>query len=178
MDGCKLIIVSGIDGGFAEFNNAVEPLLCNQDCLKIPYNKFRTFTQNIGTMRQIINKLTGSLVIVGWSIGAVSAAFLADCKNINSVILINAFFSRSEVLKRRNIQCDEEVTIASTYKQPVNYTIIAGKLDNKIPYVESEKIACHYSLSPERLLIYNEAKHNLCSFPKGSIANIINFSML
>ena len=129
-------------------------------------------------MRIVINDINENVIVIGWSIGAVAAAFLADCKNIKSVILINAFFSRYEILKRRNIACDEEVTIYETSKQSVNYIIIAGRLDNKIPYTESKKIAHYYKIEPDRLLIFDEAKHNLSSFPKGIIANMINNNML
>lgn len=178
MDGCKLVAISGIDGCFDEFNKTIEVLLIKKNCIKISYNRSISFAQNIKEIRTIINDISGNVIIIGWSIGAVAAAFLADCHNIRSVILINAFFSRYEILKRRNIACDENVTIYETFKQPVNYIIIAGRLDNKIPYTESKRIALYYKIDPDRLLIFDEAKHNLSSFPQGIIANIINNNML
>lgn len=178
MDGCKLVAISGIDGCFDEFNKTIEVLLNKKDCIKISYNRSISFIQNIKEMRIVINDINENVIVIGWSIGAVAAAFLANCQNIKSVILINAFFSRYEILKRRNIACDEEVTIYETSKQSVNYIIIAGRLDNKIPYTESKKIAHYYKIEPDRLLIFDEAKHNLSSFPKGIIANMINNNML
>ncbi len=125
-------------------------------------------------MKRRINQLKGRTVIVGWSIGAVAAAFLANCNCVDSVIMINAFFSRTKILARRNIVCDEEVNMLSTNKQPIKYTLIAGGLDDKIPYEESLKIVDYYGLSFENFLLYTYAKHNLNSFPKGQLAQIIN----
>lgn len=70
-----------------------------------------------------------------------SGCFLADSENVDSVVMINPFYKRSEVLKLRNIYCDEEVCIENTTKQPVNYVIIAGVQDDKIPYTESLNVA-------------------------------------
>lgn len=174
MDGCKVIVISGIDGNFLDFINYVEPNLDCENCLKISYDRLRTFPQNIETMRTIIENTNQKCCLVGWSIGAVAVAFLSDCFNVASSILINPFFNRSEVLKQHNIFCDEEVCIASTTKQNVEYTIIAGKMDDKIPYTESIRILNHYNLDPNSLVLINDAKHGLGSFPQGTISEIIN----
>lgn len=174
MDGCKIIAISGIDGNFSDFINYIEP---NLDCkinLKISYDRSLTFRQNIQVMRSIIDKSDQKCCLVGWSIGAVAVAFLSDCLNVASTIMINPFFCRSEILKKRNILCDEEVCIFSTSKQNVKYIIIAGKMDDKIPYSESLRIMEHYNLNPNALVLIDEAKHGLSTFPNGTISEIIN----
>ena len=174
MVGCKLVIISGIDGDFTEFDSSIGGLLNCRNLLKISYDRTLTFVQNIEVMRLMIEQDYEKCIIVGWSIGAVAAAFLAGCTNVKAIIMINAFFSRSKVLARRNIYCDEEVSISSTTKQLVEYTIIAGKMDDKILYEESERIVNYYNLSSDSFELFPDAKHNLKSFPKGQIANIIN----
>ena len=174
MDGYKVIAISGIDGSFLDFSNSVEGGIAVEECLKISYDRSLTFLQNIEVMRSIISKIDRKCCIIGWSIGAVAAAFLADCKNVNTVVMINPFYKRSEVLKLRNIFCDEEVCIETTNEQPVNYVIIAGIQDDKIPYTESLKVANHYNLRKENLYLIENAKHSLDSFPSGLIQEIIN----
>lgn len=175
MDGCKLVIISGIDGSFAEFNNTIERFLDCRNILKISYDRFLTFIQNVEVMKYKIEQQKEKCIIVGWSIGAVASAFLAECSNIKSIIMINPFFSRSEILARRNIYCDEEVNISSTTKQSVKYTIIAGRLDDKIPYEESKKMVNYYNLGSDCFVLFPDARHNLNSFPERKIANIINW---
>ena len=174
MDGCKIIAVSGIDGNFSDFTNNIEPYLDSKDCLKISYDRSLTFMQNIEVMRSIIVKIDQSCCLIGWSIGAVAVAYLSDCENVCSAIMINPFFCRSDILKQRDIFCDEEVCISSTSKQKVKYTIIAGRMDDKIPYSESLKIMEHYQLDLGSLIVFNEAKHGLSTFPVKAIAELIN----
>ncbi len=174
MDGCKIIAISGIDGNFSDFINNIEPNLICKDCLKISYDRSLTFLQNIEMTRSIIEKVGQRCCLIGWSIGAVAVAYLSDCINVVSTIMINPFFCRSETLKQRNIFCDEEVCISSTLKQKVRYTIIAGKMDDKIPYSESLRIVEYYHLDSNALFLFDEAKHGLNTFPKESISEIIN----
>lgn len=178
MDGYNIIVISGIDGSFMEYDSTIEKILNCRNCVKISYDRSLTFIQNIEFMRKIIDKINMKCVIVGWSIGAVASAFLADCTNVTSVVLINPFFRRSDILKRRNISCEEEVTILSTKKQAVKYTIITGMLDDKIPYNESEKIVKYYNLNSDEIIYVSEARHNISSFPKGLLAKIINIHTL
>ena len=178
MDGYNIIAISGIDGQFSDFCGLVDPLLNGKECLKISYNRLLTFSQNIEVMKTIINKGTGKYCIIGWSIGAVAAAFLADCEGVEIIVMINPFYKRSEVLKSRNIFCDEEVCFSSATKRAIKYVIISGTNDDKIPYTESIKISEHLNLSPNDLYLINGAKHNLESFPKGSISKIINNYLL
>lgn len=174
MDGYNVIAISGIDGSFSDFTNSIECSIAVNDCLKISYDRSLTFLQNIEVMRSIISKTDNKCCLIGWSIGAVAAAFLADSVNVDSVVMINPFYKRSEVLKLRNIYCDEEVCIASTTKQPINYVIITGIQDDKIPYTESLRVAKHYNLSNDNLYLIDNAKHGLDSFPSGIIQEIIN----
>lgn len=177
MGGCNLLVISGIDGSFNEFSKSIGYYLNYNQFIRIAYDRSISFVQNIEHMKSRVKKLNVRTVLVGWSIGAVAAAFLANCNCVDSVIMINAFFSRAEVLSRRNITCDEEVTLLSTEKQPIKYTIIAGKLDDKIPYEESLRIVEYYGLSSNNFLLYQNANHNLDSFPNGQLAHIINYHM-
>ena len=174
MDGYELIVISGIDGNFTDFSNLIEPSIFCNDSIKISYDSTISFVQNIKIMRNIISRIENKCFLIGWSIGAVAAAFLADCENVKVVVMINPFYKRSEILKRRNIFCDEEVCISSTIAQPVHYIIITGIQDEKIPYTESLKIAKQYNISSDNIHLINNAKHNLNSFPKGKILEIIN----
>jgi hypothetical protein len=174
MDGCKIVAISGIDGIFTDFTNLVENGISCKDCLKISYERSLTFLQNIEVMRSIIDKIDKECYLIGWSIGAVAATFLADCTNVKVVILINPFFKRSEILKRRNKFCDEEVCIESTIVQPVKYVVIAGLQDDKIPCSESRKIAEYFNIDNNQIYFIDNAKHSLDTFPEGRISDIIN----
>lgn len=178
MDGYNVIAISGIDGSFSDFTNTIESSIAVNDCLKISYDRSLTFLQNIEVMRSIISRTNNKCCLIGWSIGAVAAAFLADSENVDSVVMINPFYKRSEVLKLRNIYCDEEVRIENTTKQPVNYVIITGVQDDKIPYTESLNVAKHYNLGNDNLHLIENAKHGLDSFPSGVIQEIINKVLL
>ncbi len=178
MDGYNIIAISGIDGIFSDFTNLVEPLLNCKKCLTMPYNRSLTFTNNIEVMRAYINKETEKCCLIGWSIGAVAAAFLADCKNVEVLVMINPFYKRSEILKRRKILCDEEVCISSTTKQPIQYIIISGVRDDKIPFSESLKVFKHLNLNSNDLYLIDNAKHGLDSFPSGRISKIVNSYLL
>ena len=174
MGGYKLVAISGIDSNFTDFTKLIESYISCNDCLKIPYDRTLTFVQNIEAMRTIIGGIRQKCCLIGWSIGAVAAAFLSDCVNVNIVVMINPFYKRSEILKRRNIFCDEEVCISSTIAQPVLYIIIAGIQDDKIPYTESLKIAKYYNISNAYVYLIEDARHRLDSFPLGKISDIIN----
>lgn len=174
MDGYSIIAISGIDGNLKEFSTQIEPFLSVKKCVKVPYNRAMTFAQNIESIREMVLKVNQKYMVVGWSIGAVAAAFLANCANVFSVVMINPFFSRTEVLIRRNIECDEEVCICSTARQPVKYCIIAGVKDDKIPYTESIRIRDFYNLESKSLFLFNHAEHSLASFPSKKISQIIN----
>lgn len=174
MVGCKLIVISGIDGNLKDFVDYIEPLLKDHSYQTIQYNRILSFKQNIELMRSVIISINQECCLFGWSIGAVAASFLADCENVKVIIMINAFFNRSYVLKLRNILCDEEVSITETKRQEKRYIIIAGKKDDKIPYSESIKIANYYKINAEDTIYCDNAKHNLSSFPKQKIASLIN----
>lgn len=179
MDGYnQLIVISGIDGDFKEFTSFIEPDINFKDCIKIQYDRSIKFVQNIKNIKKIIDNIEKKCYIIGWSIGAVAAAFLASCENVDIVFMINPFYKRSELLSRRNIFCDEEIDIGTTTPQPVKYIIISGIQDDKIPYQESLKIAKYYNLAFENLHLIENAKHNLVSFPVGKIADIINRNLL
>lgn len=175
MGGCKLIVISGIDGSFAEFENTVEPYLKDANCIKISYDRSLTFKQNLDIIMRLINNIETPLGIIGWSIGAVAATFLSPRVNHRLIVIINAFFIRSEILKKRNIICDEEVSIINTNRNVhAKYVILAGQQDKKIPYTESLKIIDFYHLDSESLKLFDNASHNLSSFPPKSIAIEIN----
>lgn len=174
MGGYKIIAISGIDGSFTDFANLVEPNLASKDCLKISYDRSLTFLQNIEVMRTLISKIEQPSCLIGWSIGAVAAAYLADIINVKIVVMINPFFTRSEVLRRRNIICDEEVCISTTKLQNVKYVVIAGKRDDKIPYTESIKVSEHLDINKNDFYLIDNAEHCLVSFPLEKISEIIN----
>jgi hypothetical protein len=178
MDGYKIIAISGIDGNFSDFIKLVEPKLKCKNCLKISYDRSLTFSQNIEIMRAIIRKENEKCCLIGWSIGAVAAVFLSDCLNVEILVMINPFYRRSEVLTRRNIFCDEEVCISSLTKRPIQYVIVSGVNDDKIPYTESFKISKHFKLSTNNLFLIDSAKHSLDSFPLGIISEIVNNYLL
>lgn len=177
MDGCSIIVISGIDGHFEDFTDFIQPHIHCKDCLKLAYDRTISFAQNIQEMRLEINKVKQKCCLIGWSIGAAAVAFLADCPNVKSVIMINSFFSRAETLKLRNIFCDEEVCLSETKKQPVQYTIIAGVQDDKIPYTESVRIADFYQIDQQSLICFENSSHRLSTFPLKEIAELINNSL-
>ena len=178
MDGCKVIALSGINGNFGDFVNCIEPYLNCSDLIKIPYDSSLTFLQNIKIMRNIIDNGNEKYCLIGWSIGAVAATFLSNSINVSSIIMINPFYRRSEILKSRDIPCDEEVCVSSTSKQNIKYTIIAGLGDDKIPYTESLRILEYYNLDKNSLFLIEEAKHELSTFPSDIISEIINNNIL
>ena len=90
------------------------------------------------------------------------------------VILINAFYKRSDILNQRNIYCDEEVCFTMLKKTNKKIILICGEKDDKIPSRESRKIQEFYNSSKISLYSFPNAEHNLSSFPKGEIARIIN----
>lgn len=178
MDGYKIIAISGIDGIFLDFSNLIEPRMPYRDCLKLSYNRSHTFLHNIDEMRKIIDTVEQKCCLIGWSIGAVAAAFLADCKNVKTVIMVNPFFKRSNILRLRNIICDEEVCLSSTITQSVHYVIISGICDDKIPYTESLKVAKWYNINCDNVHLFKNAKHDLRSFPINKIVEIITNNII
>lgn len=174
MDGYNIVAISGIDGNFSDYSNLIESYIPCNGSTKISYDRSLTFVQNVEVMRTIIGRIEHKCCLIGWSIGAVAAAFLAECENVKVVVMINPFYTRSEILKRRNIFCDEEVCVSSTIEQQANYVIISGIQDDKIPYTESLKIAKHYNINNNNIHLIENAKHSLDSFPPGKISEIIN----
>ena len=176
MAGYNLFVISGIDGCFDEFDGFYENRLVLKPTQKLQYDRNQTFIENVAKMRQVINsfpKLTPK-VIVGWSIGAAAAAFLSDCNSVETCIMINSFYCRKEVLKRRNIECDEDVCLEDSYRLAPCYVIIRGELDDKIPPIHSDRIRAMYPPSVTEFHSFPLAKHNISSFPIEKIASIIN----
>lgn len=75
MDGYNVIAISGIDGSFSDFTNTIGSSIAVNDCLKISYDRSLTFLQNVEVMRSIISRTNNKCCLIGWSIGAVAAAF-------------------------------------------------------------------------------------------------------
>lgn len=173
MDGYDLFVISGIDGSFTVYDRSIGSLLKDVPEHRLAYNRTLTFAQNIENMRKAIKNNASSCVLLGWSIGAVAALFLSDCDNVHTLISINAFYKRSDILKRRNIPCDEEVCVGDTKKQNINYVLILGAMDDKIPPEESRRIQLHLGLQDNNLFIFPKAKHDIASFPKEDLAGII-----
>ena len=64
MDGCKLVIISGIDGSFVEFNDSIERFLVCRNILKISYDRFLTFVQNVEVMKYKIEQQKENLLFL------------------------------------------------------------------------------------------------------------------
>ena len=175
MDGYNIIVISGIDGSFDEFDEFIETFLSDCKCTKLSYNRDCSFKNNLERFEAVIKENKSHCAIVGWSIGGVAAGFLSSLPNVNHVIMINSFFIRSEVLRMRNIYCDEEVSLSNVSPSPsTEYVLLAGRKDNKIPFTESLRIANHFNIPQDRVKIIEGAGHALSSFPYKSIALIIN----
>ena len=173
MDGSDLYVISGIDGSFSAFDSGIRLLLNGVKIYELAYDRHLSFVENIENMRKVISQDQQACTLFGWSIGAVAACFLSNCPNVRGIVAMNAFYRRSEVLSRRNIYCEEEVFVGDTKKQNLRYAIIRGAKDNKIPPSESIRILQHYNLTENSLYTIQNANHDLASFPKEEIANII-----
>lgn len=176
MAGCNLIIISGINGSFEEFETFFEESVVVKPKHKLRYDRKISFVDNMTNMRNIINSHEDQVpnILLGWSIGAAAAAFLSDCISVKTCIMINSFYSRQEILERRNIKCDEQVCLESSYKFAPIYVIIRGELDDKIPPEQSDKIFAMYSSTNREMHSFPLAKHNISSFPIEDITKIIN----
>ena len=175
MDGYNIIVISGIDGSFDEFDEFIETFLYDSKCTKLSYNRECSFINNLKRFEKVIKENESHCDIVGWSIGGVAAGFLSALPNVNRVIMINSFFIRSEVLRMRNMYCDEEVSLSNVSPSPhTEYVLIAGRKDNKIPFTESFRIAKHFNIPHDSVKIIESAGHALSSFPNKSIALIID----
>lgn len=173
MVGSNLCIISGIDGSFDEFFKTLEPFLKDAITCKISYNRTLSFLENVKLMRRIVTKIDAPCSLLGWSIGAVAACFLSDCFNVKSIIMINPFFDRADVLSKRNIICDEDVKIRKSLYRAKEYLIIRGEKDDKIPPEESEKIVDCFGLDKSKMFSFPNACHSLASFPTLEIVSII-----
>ena len=175
MAGYNIIVISGIDGCFDEFDEFIQPFLSDCECTKLSYNRNCSFKDNLQRFATVIKENESNYDIVGWSIGGVAAGFLSALPNVKHVIMINPFFRRSEVLRMRNIYCEEEVALSDVSPALATKCIfITGRKDNKIPYTESLRIMKHFNLSQDSVNIIDSAGHALSSFPAKSIAQIIN----
>lgn len=175
MAGYNVIIISGIDGCFDEFDEFIQPFLSDCECTKLSYNRNCSFKENLQKFVAVIKENESNYDIVGWSIGGVAAGFLLSLPNVKHVIMINPFFRRSEVLRKRNIYCEEEVALSDVSPSlAAKCILIAGKKDNKIPYTESFRIMKHFNLTQDSVNIIDGAGHALSSFPSKNIAQIIN----
>lgn len=175
MAGYNIIAISGIDGSFDEFDEFIKPFLFNCKCTKLSYSRGCSFKDNLERFEATIKEKESICDIVGWSIGGVAAGFLSSLTNVDHVIMINPFFRRSEILRMRNIYCDEEVSLSDVSPGlTTEYILITGRKDNKIPYTESLRIVKHFDLSQDCVNIFENAGHALSSFPMKSIAQIIN----
>lgn len=173
MDGYDLFLISGIDGNFQEFHATLGLELIGLRLYELCYDRAKTFKHNIVYMKSIIESNHCNCTLLGWSIGGAAALYLADCRNVTSIIAINSFYTRSEVLKKRGIICDEEVLISETNRQQKKYTIICGALDDKVPPIESKRIIEHLALSENNLQTFTGASHNISSFPLKELASSI-----
>lgn len=174
MAGYKLIIISGIDGKFDEYDDSIGCFLPFSDIIKIPYRRQVSFLENISHFKNILWEYSDNICLFGWSIGAVALAFLSDVSNVTKIIMVNGFYRRSDVLSRRNIECDEEICICSSPETSAEVTIVVGEQDDKIPSSESRKILKYLEYRSPKFISCENAKHNLSSFPKGFLAEIIN----
>lgn len=172
MDGYNLFVISGIDGKFDEFNQIENQFEFSVS--KLCYDRTHSFVDNVQTFRSIIEKSTNDVILLGWSIGAVAAAFLAELEKVKGIVLINAFYDREEVLRKRNISCDEQVTLSSVKDTNKRVYIICGEKDDKIPYTESEKIKNIFSMTNCHFFKFSNARHNLGSFPSMALSDITN----
>lgn len=173
MDGYDLFVISGIDGSFTVYDRSIGSLLKDATEHRLAYNRTLTFVQNIEIMRKVIQNSSRPCVLLGWSIGAVATFFLSNCDNVHTIISINAFYKRSDILKRRSIPCNEEVCVGETEKQNINYVLICGAMDDKISPEESRRIQLHLGLPYNNLFTFPKAKHDIASFPKEELADII-----
>lgn len=173
MDGYDLYVISGIDGSFTTYDRCLGRLLKEAPEHQLAYNRTLTFVQNIEIMRKVIQNGNRPCVLLGWSIGAVATFFLSNCDNVHTIISINAFYKRSDILKRRNIPCDEEVCVGDTKKRSINYVLICGVMDDKIPSEESRKIQHHFEIPNNNFFTFPKAKHDIASFPKEELTDII-----
>lgn len=171
MDGYKILAISGIDGQFDDLKSIEESLNCTM--LRYSYNRSMTFKKNSAYLRKYILSFNEKIILFGWSIGADLAAFNIDTDNVMSAILINAFFCRSEILRKRNIYCDEEVCISDAPRTNKIISLIYGILDDKIPYSESIRIKGYYESNNLYCYPVSNAKHNLSSFDTKTIKEII-----
>lgn len=174
MDGFNLFLISGIDGDFNEFDLNLKDNIECVEFTRFEYNRNKTFQQNRLEAQKIISGSNDKCIVLGWSIGAVLSLFIAENENVLGVIAINPFFDRADVLNRRNIVCDEQVSVSTSklVKKPI--LIINGAQDDKILPTESERIVNFYEGKFCTLFSFPYAKHSLTSFPKYELSSLIN----
>lgn len=174
MAGSNLLAISGIDGKFNEFREIIAHCAIDFPIYEFAYTRSLSFHENLDAAKKML--MTNWLhptIIVGWSIGAVLAAFIAPYTSARRIVLINAFFRRSRVLALRGIACTEDVCIASAPKAKGEYIIIHGLRDTKIPFTESECIAKFFQVCQSQVYFYENASHSLASFVADDLVNII-----
>mgnify|MGYP003313695873 CR=1 FL=1 len=79
-----------------------------------------------------------------------------------------------EILNVDSFDCNEAFTDINLEENDYEIKKETENLTEALKDLESLKIVDYYGLSFENFLLYTYAKHNLNSFPKGQLAQIIN----
>ena len=176
MDGLGINVISGIDGSFKQFNDNILPLLNIDHIRYFAYDRCKTFKNNL---QDIIEAFSTSVpskeIVIGWSIGAVMAAFLSERVHVEKYVMINTFYDRREVLSKREIECDEDVCINDIKTHNNQYILIYGERDGKIPPEDNKKVFEHLKKNNHVTIIpFKNAEHCIASFQPNELASIIN----
>lgn len=173
MAGCKLIVVTGLDGDSSQFEKTF-PIH--------PYKIFRYsqqlfFKENRKNLISEIEKIDSSVILFGWSIGAALSLSVADTYNVKIIISINSFDDRKFELERRNIMIpDEDNVIVTDYKcQGKKIMFVCGLCDTKISQCNTRRLYDKFSHDNDAELIEDpEMSHELISMSKGTAVYLTN----